>query len=56
MEAKIRMPYGAFKGKEIHEIPSSYLKWLAENVGEFLAVAADEEWQWREKMNEHWEE
>ena len=48
MEPKIRMPYGKFKGKEMHEIPSRYLKWLAENVGGTLAVAADEEWRWRD--------
>ena len=56
MEPKIRMPYGKFKGKEMHEIPSPYLKWLAENVGETLAVAADEEWRWRDTMQQHWED
>ena len=56
MEAKVIMPYGAFKGKEMHEIPSNYLKFLAENVGDFLATAADEEWRWRDTMQQHWEE
>jgi len=51
---EIRMPYGAFKGKEMHEIPSNYLHWLAENFkDEAICVAADEEWQWREKYGEH---
>jgi len=26
----IVMPYGAFKGKPMHKIPSGYLHWLAE--------------------------
>lgn len=56
MTVKVTMPYGKFKGKEMHEVPSGYLRWVAENLGEFLAVAADEEWQWREKNRQHWEE
>ena len=56
MEPKIRIPYGKFKGKEMHEIPSGYLRWVAENLGETLACAADEEWRWREKNRQHWEE
>ena len=56
MEPQMRMPYGAFKGKEMHEIPSSYLRWLAENAGETITVAADEEWRWRDNMRQHWED
>lgn len=56
MEPKIRMPYGKFKGKEMHEIPLSYLKYAAENFGEFIACAADEEWRWRDNTQQHWEE
>lgn len=53
----MRMPYGAFKGKEMHQIPSGYLHYLAENIeNEDICAAADEEWQWREKYGEHWEE
>jgi len=53
----IRMPYGAFKGKPMHQIPSGYLHWVAENFkNEDICAAADEEWQWREKYGEHWEE
>ena len=49
------MPYGKFKGKPFYEIPSGYLKWLAENVGdERIAIEADEEYQHREKYGVHW--
>jgi len=51
------MPYGKYKGKELFEIPSSYIHWMAENwEGKELCEAADREWQWREKMNKHWED
>jgi len=53
----IKMPYGVFEGKEMHQIPSGYLRWIAGNFKiEKICVAADEEWQWREKYGEHWEE
>lgn len=53
----MKMPYGDFKGKQMHEIPSRFLHWVAENFdNEKICVAADEEWQWREKYGEHWEE
>lgn len=51
-----RVPYGKFKGKKYYEVPSGYLKWLAENAGEYVAIKADEEYQWREKNRQHWEE
>lgn len=52
----MKMPYGKFKGKEMHEIPSGYLHWIAENFdNESICVAADEEWRNREKYGEHWE-
>lgn len=51
------MPYGAFIGKEMHEIPSRYLHWVAENFdNDEIATAADKEWQWREKFDKHWED
>jgi len=52
------MPYGKFKGKAIHEMPSGYLKWMAENLDdEVLACEADDEYQYREKYNCHqWED
>ena len=50
----IRMPSGKFRGRELWTIPSPYLKWVAENWGDDeIATAADEEWQWREKHNQH---
>jgi len=55
MSKEIVMPYGAFKGKKMHEIPSGYLYWIAENFdNEEICCATDEEWQWREKYGEHW--
>ena len=52
----MKMPYGAFKEKEMHEIPSGYLHWVAENFkDDKVATAADREWQHREKHGEHWE-
>ena len=52
------MPYGKFKGREMTEIPSGYLKWLAENCeDEAICCATDEEYQWREANYEHfWED
>lgn len=50
----MKMPWGKFKGKDIEEIPSGYLKWLAENCdNDSIAMEADKEWQWREKNNQH---
>jgi hypothetical protein len=49
MNSELVMPWGAFKGKTIEELPSSYLKWLAENShDEEIAQAANEEYMWRE--------
>jgi len=57
MNKPIEMPYGKFKGKIMEEIPSKYLHWVAENFdNEDICEAADKEWQWREKYNQHWEE
>ena len=56
-EKDLVMPYGAFKGKKMHQIPSGYLKWIAENFDQDnICTAADTEWQWREKYSEHWED
>jgi len=53
----MKMPFGKYKGKEIEEIPSWYLKWAAENLSQdHLATVCDREWQWREKHNSHIEE
>jgi hypothetical protein len=58
----IRMPFGKYRDREIESLPSSYLKWLAENMDEKnprnrqICLAADREYQWREKMGQHFEE
>lgn len=50
----MQMPFGKHKGKEIKDLPSSYLKWLAENCeDEKICNEADEEYQWRDKWGEH---
>jgi len=50
----MKLPWGAFKGKELSEIPSAYLRWLAENCdNEKICAAADKEWRWREKFDLH---
>jgi hypothetical protein len=52
------LPWGKFKGREIEDCPSSYLWWLATECdwNDKICEEADEEWQYREKYNEHWEE
>ena len=56
MSDEITMPWGKFKGYKIHTLPSSYLKWLAENCeDEVICCAADLEWQERERYNTHLE-
>lgn len=53
------MPVGTHSGKSIEEIPSGYLKWLAENwEGKTdwerkIMEECDKEWQWREDNNCH---
>jgi hypothetical protein len=50
------MPWGKFKGVEIHRLPSSYLRWLAENCeDDEISCQADDEWTWREHYNQHFE-
>ena len=54
--SEIRIPYGKFKDYIMEDIPSGYLKYIAENFDqEDLCFAADTEWQEREKFNTHWE-
>ncbi len=53
----ITMPYGEFRGKAMHEIPSGYLKWVAENFDdEDICCEADVEYQHREKYGGHFYE
>jgi hypothetical protein len=55
MKQGMIMPFGKHKDEYLELLSSSYLKWLAENCEWDIEVqeAADEEWQWREKYNEH---
>ena len=58
----MKIPFGKYKGKEIVDLPSSYLLWIAENVKEdiprnkMVVKECDEEWCFREKFNMHFEE
>jgi len=46
--------FGKYHGYKIEEIPSNYLKWMSETLKEGkLSIAADEEWNFREKYNCH---
>jgi len=52
------MPFGKYKGKDIVDIPSSYLKWLAKQdwVDGPLGKAVEEELRFRTARNLHFEE
>ena len=42
------MPFGEHRGEDIEDIPSDYLRWLAENCNdEEIAIEADEEYRFR---------
>ena len=57
MNDTLRMPFGKYRGKLISDLPSSYLKWLAENSeDETVCKAADEEYRWRSDNNAHFED
>jgi hypothetical protein len=54
MNQELVMPWGKHKGTPIGNLPSSYLKWLAENCeNEQICEAADEEYRWRTDNNCH---
>ncbi len=54
MSSELLMPWGKFKGQEMAEIPSGYLKWLAENCeDETICCAADEEFSERTDTHSH---
>lgn len=56
------MPWGAHRDKYVHQLPSSYLKYVAENWDEDtpfkkkLVARCDEEWRHREHYNTHFED
>ena len=52
----MKMPWGKYKGRDIMDLPSSYLHWLAGSDDEEIAAAADEEWRWREDHQAHTED
>jgi len=48
------MPWGKHKGEEIDDLPSSYLRWLAESCDDDqICEAADIEYRWRSDHQEH---
>lgn len=54
MSSSTVMPWGKHKGQLIVELPSSYLRWLAENCNdETICQAADEEYRYRDDHNDH---
>lgn len=53
----LRMPFGKHKGKLVTDLPSSYLKWLAEECeNDEICEAADEEYRWRTDNHAHFED
>ncbi len=51
-----RMPFGEHIGKLIVDIPSKYLLCAARYIDqEDICQACDDEWQFRERMNAHFE-
>lgn len=54
----MKMPFGKYKGKEIEDLPSRYLYWLATNIEDDDRVqeAADKEYHYRELYGCHFEE
>lgn len=60
--ANIPMPWGKHKSRSIGAIPSSYLKYVAENWDEdtplkkVIVAACDREWTFREDTGCHFED
>ena len=56
-DKEVIMSFGKHEGKSLEDVPSSYLKWFFENVEDQdeLVEACYEEWQFREKFDEHFE-
>jgi len=49
------MPFGVYRGKDLEEIPSDYLKWIINKVtnNDEIVEAADQEYEFREKWKSH---
>jgi len=58
LQKKPKMPYGKFSGRVIEDLPTSYLKWIAENwdekteQGKLICKTADKEYQHRLQYEE----
>jgi len=51
----MKMPWGKYKGRDIEDLPSGHLLWLAKNCeDDYIATAADEEFRWRTDWDKHW--
>ena len=50
--------FGKYKGREVEELPSQYLEWFLDTIENKprLYEAIEEEYNFREKTNTHWEE
>lgn len=52
----MEMPFGKHKGEEIEDLPSSYLRWLAENMeDEKIRSEAEQECDYRDDYSCHHE-
>lgn len=57
MSGSISMPAGKHKGRAVEDLPSSYLRWVAENFeDDDIATAADEEYRYRTDHDCHFED
>lgn len=55
----MKMPFGKYKGEDIEDLPSDYLRWLAGNCdwNTEIQEEADEEYWHRDQSNTHiWED
>lgn len=41
----MKMPFGKYKGEDLEDLPTSYLLWVAENVGGYSALVKEVEAQ-----------
>jgi uncharacterized protein (DUF3820 family) len=61
-DGETKITFGKFKGKTVEEIPSSYLKWLAEQdfmdkpSNYNLLEEVEQELEWRSAFDKHFEE
>uniref|UniRef100_A0A6M3LCY2 Putative quorum-sensing-regulated virulence factor n=1 Tax=viral metagenome TaxID=1070528 RepID=A0A6M3LCY2_9ZZZZ len=58
--ADYEMPWGKHQGECVGQVPSSYLRWILNEVDEDkwpkLVEAADRELSWRDEHNQHFED